>query len=113
MLPRLAVFLLVAALPVPSLANVIWPAAILTARELAWWMIGASLLIEAYFVWLAFRLPLWSTVWATIAANAVSAGVGLFVVPFLGIALCATLWLMWQRRSGRRAAPVAQGAAAD
>jgi hypothetical protein len=91
MLPRLAVFLLVVAAPSAALANVIWPAAILTARELAWWVIGASLLIEAYFVWLAFRLPFWSTLWAAIAANAVSAAIGLFAVPFLGIAVAAVL----------------------
>ncbi len=42
-------------------------------------------------MWLAFRLPLWSTIWAAIAANAVSAAIGLFAVPFLGIAVAAAL----------------------
>jgi hypothetical protein len=62
----------VAALPAAAGANVVWPAALLTARLLAWWIIGASLIIEALFVRAAFRLPFWKTVWATLAANAIS-----------------------------------------
>lgn len=81
----------VVALPAAAEANVVWPAALLTERLLAWWIIGASLVIEALFVWAAFRLPFWKTVWATLAANAVSAAVGLFLLPFLGILLEASL----------------------
>jgi hypothetical protein len=80
-----------AALPSAAAANVIWPAAILTERLLAWWIIGVSLVIEYLFVWLAFRLPAVKTAWATLAANAVSAGIGLFLVPFLGILFEASL----------------------
>lgn len=66
-------------------ANVIWPAALLTGRMLAWWIIGLSLLIECAFVWFAFRQTLGKTILMTVIANAVSAAVGLFAIPALGI----------------------------
>ena len=71
-------------------ANVIWPAALL-AGMLSWWVIGVSLLIETAFVWQAFRLTPLKALFATIAANAVSAAIGLLAVPFLGIVLEASL----------------------
>jgi hypothetical protein len=67
-------------------ANVIWPAALLTGRMLAWWIIGLSLVIECVFVRLAFRLSLRKTILVTLTANAVSAAIGLFAIPALGIA---------------------------
>ena len=66
-------------------ANVIWPAALLTGRLLTWWIIAASLAIETAFVWRAFRLPVLKAFLATLAANAASAAIGLFAVPFLGL----------------------------
>ena len=88
---RLAVALLVVAVPAAAAANVIWPAAILTERLLAWWVIGVSLVIEFLFVRAAFRLPVAKAAWATLAANGLSAAAGLFVVPFLGILFAAGL----------------------
>ena len=72
-------------------ANVIWPAALLAGRMLSWWVIGVSLLIETAFVWQVFRLTQLKALSATIAANAVSAAIGLLAVPFLGIVLEASL----------------------
>ena len=48
--------LLLALLPTAALANVIFPALILTERLFSWWIIAATILIEAGFVMLAFRL---------------------------------------------------------
>ncbi len=88
MLPRILVAaLLLLAFSGPALANVIWPAAILTERLLSWWVIAASLLIEFLFVWWAFHLPPLKALLATIAANAISAAVGLLVLPYLGLFL--------------------------
>lgn len=81
----------VAAMPMAAEANVIWPAALLTERLLAWWIIGVSLVIEFFFVRTAFKLPVANAAWATLAANGLSAAVGLFVVPFLGILFAAGL----------------------
>ena len=75
--------LLLAVLPTAAAANVIWPAVILGGRMLAWWVVGLSLVIESVFVWGAFRLTPGKALLATIAANAVSAMVGLFVLPYL------------------------------
>ena len=72
-------------------ANVIWPAALLAGRTLSWWVIAVSLLIETAFVWQSFRLTPLKALLATIAANAVSAAIGLLAVPFLGIVLEASL----------------------
>ena len=72
-------------------ANVIWPAALLAGRMLSWWVIAASLLVEAGFVWQAFRLAPLKALLATIAANAVSVALGLFLVPLFGILLEASL----------------------
>ncbi|MGH6735241.1 MAG: hypothetical protein ACRECX_04075 [Methyloceanibacter sp.] len=92
MRPRVILLVLVlAAWPTATAANVIWPAALLTERLLAWWIIGASLVIEWYFVATAFRLSPRNAAWATLAANAMSAGIGVFLVPFLGIGLAAIL----------------------
>ncbi|MGV1014065.1 MAG: hypothetical protein ACOYB4_03750, partial [Methyloceanibacter sp.] len=86
MLPRVLVLaILLAAIPGEASANVIWPAAILTGRLLAWWIIAASLVIEFFFVQRAFRLKPPDALWATLAANAVSAVLGLYALPFAGI----------------------------
>jgi hypothetical protein len=66
-------------------ADVIWPAAILSERLLAWWVIGVSLVIEFFFVRSAFRLPTAQVAWMTFAVNASIAAIGPFVVPFLGL----------------------------
>ncbi len=85
---RIAVLaLLLAALPQEASANVIWPAAILTGRMLTWWVIAASLLIEFLFVRRAFGLPPLKALLATLAANAASAVVGLFALPYGGMFL--------------------------
>jgi hypothetical protein len=88
---RFAVALLIVALPAAAAANVIWPAAILTERLLAWWVIGVSLVIEFVFVRAAFKLPPVNAAWATLAANGLSAAIGLFVVPALGVLFAAGL----------------------
>ena len=71
-------------------ANVIWPAALLAGRMLSWWVIAASLLIEAAFAWQAFRLTPLKALAATIAANAVSA--------VLGCSSCRCSVSCWRRR---------------
>jgi hypothetical protein len=86
MLPKIVILaVLFEALSDAAIANVIWPAAILTERLLSWWVIAASLLIEFLFVWWAFRLPPLKALLATIAANAASAAIGLFALPYLGL----------------------------
>jgi hypothetical protein len=53
----------------------------------AWWVIGAGLAIEFFFLWWMFRLPIWKTAVADVVANAASALVGIYSLP----------WLGWQR----------------
>lgn len=77
----------VCALPGAALANVLWPELILVRRMSAWWVIGAGLIIEFFFLWWMFRLPLWKTAAADIVANGASALIGVYALP----------WIGWQR----------------
>lgn len=74
-----------AGLPSAAMANVIFPALIVTGRMLAWWVIAASLIVEFFFVKAAFRLSPANAAFATLAANGLSAALGLFAIPYLGL----------------------------
>jgi hypothetical protein len=67
-------------LPNAAFANVIFPAC---DRLLAWRIIAAT--IEAGFVMLAFRLPPVNALFASLAANAASAVVGVLILPYAGL----------------------------
>src|SRR5262245_12242339 len=84
-LKTLAFALPLVLLPTAALANVIFPALILTERLYSWWMIAATILIEAAFVSLAFHLTKLNAVFASLAANALSAVVGLWTLPYTGL----------------------------
>lgn len=83
----LALALLFATVSDPAFANVIWPAAILTGRLLAWWIIAVSIVVEFFFVRRAFELKPLDALWATLAANAASAVLGLYALPYTGVFL--------------------------
>jgi hypothetical protein len=72
-------------LPSAAFANVIFPALILSDRLLAWWIILLTILIEAGFVMLAFRLTPLNALFASLAANAASAVVGVLTLPYAGL----------------------------
>jgi hypothetical protein len=77
--------LLLAFLPTAALADVIFPALILTERLFSWWIIAATILIEAGFVMLAFRLTPFNALCASLAANALSAMIGVWTLPYSGL----------------------------
>jgi hypothetical protein len=77
--------LALAGLPSAAMANVIFPALIVTGRMLAWWVIVVSLVIELLFVKAAFRLSTTNAAFATLGANGLSAALGLFAIPYLGM----------------------------
>jgi hypothetical protein len=72
-------------LPSAAFANVIFPGLILSDRLLAWWIIAATIFIEAGFLMLAFRLPPVNALFASLAANAASAVVGVLILPYAGL----------------------------
>ena len=74
-----------AGLPSAAMANVIFPALIVTGRMLAWWVIAVSLIVEFFFVKAAFRLSPANAAFATLAANGLSAALGVFAIPYLGL----------------------------
>ena len=69
----------------PILADVVWPALLLTDGLTAWWCIAISILIEAAALW---RFAQWRPVKALIASavmNAVSAFCGTLLLPVAGL----------------------------
>lgn len=74
------------AAPVPTLANVAWPALHLEFNLLAWWVIVVGLCVEFFFVRKLFGLSFKRAAVATVTANAASTVVGLASIPFGGLA---------------------------
>ena len=76
----------VAIFPVAAYANVVWPALYLETRLFSWWAIGIGLVIEFFFVQWLFGLSAKQAAIADLSANAISAAVGLLLIPLAGIA---------------------------
>ncbi len=83
------------------LADVVWPALLLSARLIAWWCIAVSVLIEAAALW---RFLQWRPVKAIVASvvmNAASAFCGVLLLPVAGIrwemmaSLTYNAWFGW------------------
>jgi len=70
----------------PVQADVVWPALYLETRLFSWWAIGLGLLIEFFFIWKIFSLSPKRALLADLAANAVSALLGVILIPLAGIA---------------------------
>lgn len=63
----------------------VWPALYLEERIFTQWAIGLGLLIEFFFVRWLFALSIRKAVIATTIANAVSALIGILLIPLAGI----------------------------
>lgn len=74
------------AMPAVAYANVVWPALYLETRLFSWWAISVGLVIEYMFVRWLFGLAPSRAAIADLSANAVSAVVGLVLIPLAGIA---------------------------
>ena len=68
------------------LANMVWPALYLMERYYSWWAIAAGLIIEYAVLRLISKSKPWTAVWAVLAANALTALVGYFTIPYLTLA---------------------------
>lgn len=68
-----------------TFADVVWPALFLETRLVTWWTIGVGLLIEFLIIWWLFSLTPRRAALATIAANAVSALIGVPLIPLAGL----------------------------
>lgn len=73
-------------LPASAYANVVWPALYLETRLFSWWAIGFGLLVEYFFIRWMFKLSANKTVFAALAANAVSVLAGVILIPLAGLA---------------------------
>lgn len=72
--------------PAVAYANVVWPALYLETRLFSWWAISVGLVIEYFFVRRLFFLAPRRAAIADLSANAVSAVVGVVLIPISGIA---------------------------
>ena len=66
-------------------ADVVWPALLLEGRMLTWWAILAGLIVEYFFVRGITDLSLSRAAWADIAMNALSAMLGVLLIPIAGL----------------------------
>jgi hypothetical protein len=66
------------------LADIIWPALVVEERLVSPWVIGLGLLVEFYFIRRLTTLSFWRCVLADVVVNAVSAILGLALLPFVG-----------------------------
>ena len=71
--------------PSSAYANVVWPAVMLQARMLSWWVIGVGLLVELVAVSILTKLPLKKAIIATFLMNLISAVLGTLMIPLLGV----------------------------
>jgi hypothetical protein len=69
----------------PATADMVWPALYLETRIFTWWTIGVGLLVEFFFVRRLFDLNVRKAAIATATANAVSAVLGVPLIPIAGI----------------------------
>jgi hypothetical protein len=70
----------------PAGADLVWPALFLETRLITWWTIAIGLVVEFFFVRTLFSLTVKKAAIATVAANAVSALLGVPLIPLAGIA---------------------------
>ena len=69
----------------PIFANFIWPALFLEQRLFSWWAIGLGLAVEYLAVRRLTTLSWQKCVVADLSMNAVSALLGIFLIPIAGI----------------------------
>jgi len=83
---RFVLLLFTVLISLPVKADVVWPALYLEMRLFSWWAIGLGLIVEFFFIWKVFSLPLKRALMADIAANTASALLGVVLIPLAGIA---------------------------
>ncbi len=79
-----ALFLLL--LPSVALANLVWPAVYVTMGLVTWWVVAAGLAIETVGLALLLKSTLAKSFLLAFSINAVSAVLGVVLVPLAGIA---------------------------
>ncbi len=79
-----ALFLLL--LPSVALANLVWPAIYVTMGLVTWWVVAAGIAIETVGLGLLLKTSLAKSFLLAFSMNAVSAVLGVVLVPLAGIA---------------------------
>lgn len=74
-------------LPITANANIIWPAVYVSNRLYSWYIILAGLVIEILFIRFAVKQPWKKSALISVVMNAISAIIGIFALPFVGLAV--------------------------
>jgi hypothetical protein len=82
---KISIGLALLCIPLVASANLTWPALYVSEGIRAWWVIAAGLVVEWVAIKWLFRLSIWRTTLVDVAANAVSALLGLVLIPVAGI----------------------------
>jgi hypothetical protein len=83
---RYATASLLLLLPSVALANLVWPAVYVTMGLVTWWVVAAGLAIETVGLRLLLRASLAKSLLLAFSMNAISAVLGIVLVPLAGIA---------------------------
>jgi hypothetical protein len=67
-------------------SDIIWPALVLEQRLFSFWAIGFGLAVELAILYWVTTLDFPRCILADLRMNAVSAGLGLFLIPLFGMA---------------------------
>lgn len=73
------------ALPLVASANIIWPSIYIVSQYYVWYVILAGLLIEIAAARIFLKANWKRAILAMVTANAISAAIGLVLIPFSGI----------------------------
>lgn len=81
------ILLLMVMLMIPAVAkaNMIWPSIFILEQYYTWYIITVGLAVEIVFAWRFLKVPFIRAVWIMFVTNAVSAVLGLLLIPISGI----------------------------
>jgi hypothetical protein len=84
------------------LADMVWPSLYLEHRVATWWAIIIGIVVELFFVWKYFSLPIKKAILATLVMNAASALMGYVLIPASGLLWELTIgqFVNWALRAG-------------
>ena len=71
--------------PAVAKANMIWPSIFILEQYYTWYIIAAGLVVEIVAAWFFLKVSFVKAVWIMFVTNAVSAVLGLLLIPISGI----------------------------
>ncbi len=89
-------FLLLALWEGCASADIVWPGLVLEERLFSIWSIGLGILVEWPFVFIATKFTWKKSLWVTICINAISAILGILIIPLTNFLMFYMLYPLLQ-----------------